>query len=384
MQVFIFSETRSLLVILRAEHNLSGEASYTRHLKQRLNSSLSPYNGEGNSAEVCRLTTRSADEEVGATGLRQIIKTLRCKQYRGWTVLIKVPTLAQVWAAWMLSKFTRRSSRKVAYIVDGLLLDKLTTNHFFNLLYREPVLTIARLVLNNSFWCFPLCFLDLRYIFASNLQHEQGGRFISSKSTVSFIPNIADQLGHQKMALRSAPTKSHKQIKLGYIGHTYYVKGLSLLAQALAIISAEERPKPNIVFAFSGRGNLTELEAEQFSHHQQLGIVQRDDFLRQVNVLIFPFIYSWGTNVFPSAVLEAASVGVPSILPRLPLNVELMGKDYPLYFEPGCARDLAKVVSGLNTQMLEDAATVAAEVISTRHSKDNFFSSWSKVINASD
>lgn len=383
MQALIFPKTRTLLITLRAEHYLSGEASYSRHLKQILNDDLYTGDVDCNSIDNLHLAVPPTDDKFKATGLWQIFKTLRAKRYKNWTVLFKVPTLAPVWATWILCKSTGHPASRVTYIVDGLLLQDLKIKHLITLLYREPVLTVARLALNNPIWCFPLTILNLRYVFASKLQHKQGDRFITPQSNVTIIPNIADQINHQKTWSRRMILRSTTQIRMGYFGHTYYVKGLSLLAKALSKISADELAKPNITLAFSGRGSLTKAEAKQFSHYQQLGVVKREQFLGQVDVLIFPFIYSWGTNVFPSAVLEAASVGVPSILPKLPLNVELMGEDYPLYFKPNCAIDLARAISGLNPKILLEATNIALDVISNRHSQDNFFSSWSEIINSS-
>jgi glycosyltransferase involved in cell wall biosynthesis len=118
-------------------------------------------------------------------------------------------------------------------------------------------------------------------------------------------------------------------LRIGYLGHTYLIKGVRELVAALDLL-ANRGTHVSATFALSDLGARNLLAELQRGGHQCLARVDTTRFYADLDLLVLPYWVEWGTNVFPNVLLESLHQGVPVITRDLPLTRELFGAEAPL------------------------------------------------------
>lgn len=133
--------------------------------------------------------------------------------------------------------------------------------------------------------------------------------------------------------------------EVAFLAHLRPVKDPLLLSAAMRYLPASSRIR--VTHAGEARDPVLASEAEAASHssdrYHWVGPLPRDDALRLLarsRLLAVTSVHEGGANV----VTEAVALGVPVISSPIPGSTGLLGADYPGYFRPGDAADLARVL----------------------------------------
>ena len=253
-------------------------------------------------------------------------------------LIIKIPTASQVFLIPLLVKGFRG---KVVVWLDGLMWEFPGVKASWLLFKKEPLVLLARMILNSNILSAVAYFFPLTYVASSKTQKQQFSRYLHPRSKFHIIPNAVsyadDFSSHYKLS------DDKIGVKFGYIGHAYPVKGLSDIKKSFEMLH-ELNIAPSLNMALSGRGSLAQGELMALPNVLYEGLVDRMVFYSKVDCLIFPYLADWGTNTFPSVLLESMELGVPVIIPESKLSIELFGKDGALFYERGNYVELANIV----------------------------------------
>jgi putative glycosyltransferase (TIGR04348 family) len=134
--------------------------------------------------------------------------------------------------------------------------------------------------------------------------------------------------------------------EVAFLAHVRPVKDPLLLAGAVGYLPAGSRVK----VTHAGEGRDPELAvrltaaAAATGRYDWLGPLPREqalEILARSRLLAVTSVHEGGANV----VTEALALGVPVVSSAIPGSIGILGPDYPGYFRPGDARDLARLLS---------------------------------------
>ena len=253
-------------------------------------------------------------------------------------LMVKIPTAAQLpFAVWA----TRRFRGRLIFWIDGLLWRPLAARLTAALFAAEPLLTTARALINNPLWPRLAAGRALEIVVASHTQEAELAPLLP-RAKIHVIPNGTPGIQPQPGADRRALT-------LGYIGHSYVVKGVrDILAMHRELRRRDIAPP--LVVAFSDLGGQGIREEFRGAGATVLGVVEKAEFYRQIDVLIAPYWAGWGTQTFPNILLEALQYGVPVLTTDIPVCRELFPGDLATFVppnDPGALADrVARMIRG--------------------------------------
>jgi glycosyltransferase involved in cell wall biosynthesis len=241
--------------------------------------------------------------------------------------------------------------------------------------YRyEPLSNLLRLCINNKLLAMLSFYAADAYTVSSRYQKKQLAR-----EKMQVIPNLTNTKNFSK----SDKFEAKKSLGLpgdafviSYVGHLLEIKGVADLLRAFSELSRND-DTVRLAIAFSGIGRLDKFRALA----TELNIVDKVFFFGSVNVSVFisasnllvlPYRYSFGTNWFPSILLEGFSVGVPIVTSDLAALRELNETREVLIFARAADyMHLASVISELmRDEKLESTVRNQRELMYTIFSPD--------------
>ena len=253
-------------------------------------------------------------------------------------LMVKIPTAAQLpFAVWA----TRRFRGRLIFWIDGLLWRPLSAKLTAALFAAEPLLTTARALINNPLWPRLAGGRALEIVVASHTQQAELAPLLP-RAKIHVIPNGTPGIAAPAPATRRALT-------LGYIGHSYVVKGVRDILEMHRELRRHDLAPP-LVVAFSELGGQAIREEFRRAGATVLGVVEKAEFYAQIDVLIAPYWAGWGTQTFPNILLEALQYGVPVLTTDIPVCRELFPDDLAIFVppnDPGALADrVARMIRG--------------------------------------
>lgn len=253
-----------------------------------------------------------------------------------------------------------------------------------NFFLHEPFNNILRLLINNDLLgSFSLYSADA-YIVSS---HYQKKGLPSNKTYV--IPNLTNTEKFRKTertAARSNFGFPDDAVVISYVGHLLEIKGVSDLLFAFCELSRRSH-NLRLAMAFSGIGYLDKIKrlAEKLGISEKVffyGSVCVSEFMSACDILVLPYRYSFGTNWFPSVLLEGLSVGIPILTSDLASLHELNEICEVLFFaKAGDPEDLASRINMLlnDTKKLERTVRNQRQLMYTKFNPNLVIEKYTRV-----
>ncbi|MBT3220449.1 MAG: glycosyltransferase family 4 protein [Proteobacteria bacterium] len=129
--------------------------------------------------------------------------------------------------------------------------------------------------------------------------------------TIHFRPKPERRLGNGRL-------------RIGYIGHLTYTKGVSLLLDAIGPILDLE---PHLELVLAVTVNSEESSQVRALNHPRItlmGLVDVAETLASFDLTVVPRRFSYGTVSYPNVVLESMACGTPVLTSRLPAIDEII------------------------------------------------------------
>lgn len=291
------------------------------------------------------------------------------------TLLVKIPTAAQLPA---VLAATRRFRGRVLFWIDGLLWHPpIAISQWWKFLTREPLLTLARALMNNAGWTRCLHAEALEIVVSSQEQAAELAPLLP-KAKIQVVPNGTPQQPAAGNIGASRPFTA------GYIGHSYLVKGVWEILDAIRQMKQTQREIP-FRFALSGLGSARFKQAAEAARIEVLGEVDRAGFFASIDLLVAPFWVAWGTQTFPNVLLEAMQYGVPVLTTNLPVCRELFPDGLAYFVPPHDASALAAALSesALGQLALPSPARLRAH-FAAHYSPARIAEGWRRILFAHD
>jgi glycosyltransferase involved in cell wall biosynthesis len=327
------NELESILVYpLRKEADISGE-NYSTIALVKLLSELGFIIHELPEPEIKTSSFWSSFSLRRFTELRRISENNLVSN-----LIVKIPTASHLFIVPFLTKGFKG---RVVVLIDGIMWITPRLKTSIHMFLHEPIITSIRVLLNNPLWCTFSTKFQYEIVVSSKTQEMQFEKYLNAKSCVCVITNYPFGISLNPMPLKAIVIDD---ITFGYIGHTYPIKGVHVLSKAFRML-ANDLVVPSLKLALSGRGPSVPKQAFKNCNVSFSGKVDRDEYYNSVDCLIFPYLAEWGTNVFPSVLLESLARGIPIITSDLPLCRELFSDANNIYFvRPDDALALAEKV----------------------------------------
>lgn len=234
-------------------------------------------------------------------------------------------------------------------------------------LSRAPLYYGAHLLANNRLTASLSRFNARYYTVSSEFQKTQLLNIGMDSRKLAVIPNgiIADKAGSFDRE------ESRREFGLGggkivvYIGHFRPNKGVDFLVKAFKKVLAAH-PDAKLVLAwslFGSDGSIRRLIKKLRIEDRVilLGRVNVSKLLSAADVVALPYVFEFGTHVFPLLVLECFSAGVPLVTSDLKIINELTDNGKAaLLAKPADLDDLARAViklisdQGLASRMIRE------------------------------
>lgn len=258
-------------------------------------------------------------------------------------LLIKIPTAAQLPLA---IRATRLFRGRVVFWIDGLMWRPLAWGLMLRLFSAEPLLTIARAILNNRAWMRASRNASLELIVASQTQRAELIHSLHA-AQIHVVPNGSPTDPAPSEIAPAAAIAAPSPAPFGYIGHAYLTKGVWDLLAAYRILKDRGMALP-LVFALSELGG-NRFRAELSRESVEIrGTVDKRSFYASLRALVAPFWTDWGTQTFPNVLLESLAFGVPVITSDLPVCRELFGNDLAIFVRPNDPHGLARTLQEID------------------------------------
>lgn len=140
----------------------------------------------------------------------------------------------------------------------------------------------------------------------------------------------------------------HQKPIVCYIGHFSPPKGVGYLVQAFKIVK-NSYPTASLILAWSGNGDkdkiLNLIKKENIAGVIFLEKVRVGELIRSSDVLVLPYVFNFGTHVFPSILLEALFVGARIVTTDIAIIRELLHDGKSVYLaKPKDGQDLARKI----------------------------------------
>ena len=214
----------------------------------------------------------------------------------------------------------------------------------------EPFSNLLRLCINNKLLSLMSVHLADSYVVSSRYQKRQ-----LAHKNIDVIPNLTDVKRFcrgEKHEARKLFGFADEAFVISYIGHALAIKGIFDLLWAFSALT-KENDNFRLALAFSGIGRPGKVRAlvRELGIEDKVfffGSVSVHDFLTAGDLLVVPFRYSFGTNWFPSILLEGFSVGIPILTSDLaPLREMNEAGEALLFARAGDYRHLASTISSV-------------------------------------
>ena len=352
---------------LREEARISGEAASFRLLE-------SVFGDLGIPLECPRAGHSHAAPLVGALRRLRQLKEISAANAAD-ILLVKIPTAAQLPAT---VSATRQFRGRVIFWIDGLLWrSPISIAQWRKFFIHEPLLIVARALMNNAAWTRSVCAVALEIVVSSQVQAAELAPLLP-KSKIHVVPNGTPPQPAAGKVGASRPFTA------GYIGHSYLVKGVWEILDALRQMRQTQREIP-FRFALSGLGGAQFQQAASAAQIEVLGEVERAAFFASIDLLVAPFWVAWGTQTFPNVLLEAMQYGVPVLTTDLPVCRELFPDGLAYFIPPHDASALAAALSEIARGQLAHPSPARLRAhFAAHYSPARIADGWRRILLAHD
>lgn len=159
------------------------------------------------------------------------------------------------------------------------------------------------------------------------------------------LENWCDDLGDM-----SEHSDAPRPVRVGFIGRFSQIKGLDVLAKAVADLQRSQPGQFELVLAGDGRfvpeaeRNAVEAALSHVQALHRLGWVDRQDFLKSVDLVVVPSVWE---EPFGLVAAEAMAARRPVIVTDRGALREIVGIDHPWVAVAGSAQSLAATISAV-------------------------------------
>ena len=156
-------------------------------------------------------------------------------------------------------------------------------------------------------------------------------------ATSQFLADEVSELGHETSftptgidTVRFAPAPDRSRpgsgavFRVGYLGHATYAKGVSLLLEAIRYLIDLESDIELSLAVTPGAEESSVIEAIRHPRIKCMGLVDPAEFYNELDLVILPRRFSYGTASYPRVLLEAMACGTPVLTARLPAIDEVV------------------------------------------------------------
>jgi len=152
-----------------------------------------------------------------------------------------------------------------------------------------------------------------------------------------YLEEEVSELGHVTSftpagidTVRFAPAKGRRRpgsgsgFRVGYLGHATYAKGVTLLLEAIRFLIDLESDIELSLAVTPGAEESAVIEAIRHPRITCMGLVDPAEFYNELDLVILPRRFSYGTATYPRVLLEAMACGTPVLTARLPAIDEIV------------------------------------------------------------
>ncbi len=223
------------------------------------------------------------------------------------------------------------------------------------LIKKSPSFYLSRILINNFLLAKLTNFNGSAYVVSSYYQKLQLQSIGYPERKISVIPNLIDTDKYDKLNTIETKEKFNlaKEFVITYIGHLTHNKGVDLLIKAFAS-TVTEMPSTRLVIAWSklasGQKRIKKIIKGKKIENKivWLGEVDVPALLSATDILVLPYRVTFATQLFPSTLLEALSVGVPLITTKLkPLDEIVKDKETAWLVSPDNYQEIVAAVREL-------------------------------------
>jgi glycosyltransferase involved in cell wall biosynthesis len=271
-----------------------------------------------------------------------------------------------------------KNKTPIVIIFESSLIENLKSVITF--LKKAPFFYLSRIFINNSLLAKFTRFSCFKYVVSSRYQKNQLLSLGYPEKKVIVIPNLVDTKKYDKcdaVKIKNRFGFSNKII-IGYIGHFTHNKGVELLVKAFPYM-LKKFPNSRLVLAWSeldsGKKEIKKLIKKEGLKNKSilLGKIDVPKFLSTIDVLVLPYRVTFATQLFPSVLLEAMSVGVPLVTTKIkPLTEVIADGRTALFVQPSNSQKIAKAIINLlsNQELREKMIANQREIARQKFSQE--------------
>lgn len=190
---------------------------------------------------------------------------------------------------------------------------------------KDPAFYVPRLVLNNALIAKFSPRHAVPYLVSTGMQSDELRSYEADPEMITIIPNVTDELSRKdKIEARNSLRLPETQFIFGSAGALSHVKGADVMLRSFELLSRKLNAS-RIHCAIAGRfydpinrnlpserfRRMLEGSSNLLSSMTTLSITDMELFLSAIDVLVVPYRTLISTNLQPSLILEALSIGTP-------------------------------------------------------------------------
>lgn len=248
----------------------------------------------------------------------------------------------------------------------------------------------SRIIFNNRLIAKLSKFTCRKYVISSQYQKEQLIHLGYLKEKLEVIPNSIDTKKYNRFNKQEVRKKfgfSKDLIIITYLGHLTHNKGVDLLIKSFPVV-LRKIPNVRLVLAWSelasGEKKIKKLIKEEILEDKViiLGEVDVPDFFSATDILVLPYRVTFATQLFPSTLLEAMSVGVPLVTTNIePLSELFKDKKAALLVSPADSIKIAEAIINLlgDKKLRKEMINSQKEIIQRKFSQEIIINKYLKL-----
>jgi len=275
----------------------------------------------------------------------------------------------------------------LSFIVKGLdkrtvitvesSLSNISLKELPSLLPHDAIFYLTRFLLNNKLVARLFASRSAEYTVSTSYQKKELEKLGIESRRISIVPNIWNTEKCRKMdrfKARAVNNISGEPL-IAYVGHFLHYKGIMTLIRAFYFLT-QEIENARLVLAWSRLGNLQMIKRaiKRYKLEDKIFLLDRVDIssvLSACDMLVLPYLFNYGTVLYPNTLLECFDIGVPLVCSDVACLKDIVkdGKT-AVVFKAGDALSLKKAVErlwkdkSLQEKLIKEQRQISATVLS--------------------